>query len=88
MRPPKPYRKSKKTFFRQAFGPIAQGRVDRLKLLSRIVSAGDRRKLLTLKNAETCAKRERKSVMDAPPGPKSKCRPPLVGARYKSDAKN
>ncbi len=40
---------AEKSFFRQAFGPIAHGRVDRLKLLSRMLSAEDQRKLLTVK---------------------------------------
>ncbi len=67
MRTPKTVQEVEKTFFRQAFGPIAQGRVDRLKVLSRIVSAGDRRQLLALKMLKSAQKRK-KTVMDGPSG--------------------
>ncbi len=57
-----------KAFFRQAFGTIARCRVDRLKLLCRVLSDEDGRKLLTV-NILTLTEKRKEIILSEPPGP-------------------
>ncbi len=48
-----------RTFFEQIFGPIASGRVERLKLLCRKMCPKDRRKIFTVKMLKRVNRRKK-----------------------------
>ncbi len=56
---------AERTFFQQIFGPIANGRVERLKLLCRIIGPKDRRKIITVKMLKR-ANRRKKEINSMP----------------------